>query len=63
MSGKRGWFADVDLDVKAGPPKWQPCFETGHGHVPSFAIWFDTEEECLGWIRENILGAGLLDSA
>lgn len=56
---RRGWFADTapfsDSDG------WQPCLETGAGHVPCFDIWFKTEQECMNWIREYALDAGMLD--
>lgn len=55
----RGWFADIDEEA-TGAHRWQACLETGTGIVPSISIWFATEEDCLQWIRENVLGVGLL---
>lgn len=54
-----GWFADRDRDV-AEPYVWQPCFETGRGHIPCFEIWFETKAECEAWIAETVIGAGWL---
>lgn len=56
----RGWFADVDPEHDP-PYQWQPCLETGVGHVPSFPIWFATERECLDWIAHNVVGVGMFD--
>lgn len=57
----RGWFADIDEDTGPSDPyRWQPCLETGAGHIPCFSVWFATEDECTQWIRENVLGVGLL---
>lgn len=57
---RRGWFADVDPD-QHGNYRYQPCLETGEGHIPCFEMWFDTEQECLDWISETVIGVGLLD--
>lgn len=57
--GKRGWFAD--WDTEATEKGYQPCLETGTGHVPCFQVWFYTKRECEQWIRENVLGVGMLD--
>lgn len=56
----RGWFSDVDREQK-GEFVWQPCFETGEGHVPCFEIWFASKAECDEWIEMNVLGADWLD--
>lgn len=55
MSGEAGWFADIDRDQPPGAYHWQPCLETGTGHVPCFEVWFATREECEAWIRETVL--------
>lgn len=52
----RGWFADWDAEASG----WQPCLETGEGHVPCFEMWFPTEEACRSWIQETVIGAGML---
>lgn len=56
---RRGWFADIDADAPASH-QWQPCFETGEGHIPCFQIWFETRDQCERWIQENLLGVGML---
>lgn len=53
--GRRGWFADVD-DEQDGDCRWQPCLETGQGHIPSFQVWFKTRAECEQWIADNAIG-------
>jgi len=53
----RGWFSDIDKE-QAGEYLWQPCLETGQGHIPSFEIWFKTKSECDAWIAENVIGVG-----
>lgn len=55
---KRGWFADVDPEMKAF--KWQPCCQVD-GMVQSLDIWFSSKEGCEDWIREEVLGLGMLD--
>ena len=50
------WFADVDTE-QLEPYVWQPCLETGTGHVPSFEVWFDSKEACEDWIRQFAAGA------
>ena len=59
MSEARGWFSDYDDEAEEGY-RWQPCLETGAGHVPSFQVWFSTKAECDAWIAENVIGVGLL---
>lgn len=53
----RGWFADVDRE-QTTEYRWQPCLETGKGHVPCFQVWFASEAECEEWIAENVIGVG-----
>lgn len=55
----RGWFSDIDRD-EPGEYRWQPCLETGTGHIPHFEVWFRTEAECDEWIGANVLGVGTL---
>jgi hypothetical protein len=59
VTAVRGWFADVDPD-ETGEHRWQACLETGTGIVPSVSIWFATEDDCTQWIRDNVLGVGML---
>lgn len=55
------WFADVDPSATTETYRWQPCLETGTGHIPSFEMWFDSKEACEEWIREHVLGAVLCE--
>ena len=56
MSDRTGWFADVSSDDDPGPAgMWQPCLETGKGHIPCLDIWFDTQEECEAYIKEDLI--------
>lgn len=56
---RRGWFADWDNDATNGYG-WQPCLETGQGHVPCFQVWFKTKAECESFIADNVIGVGWL---
>lgn len=56
---RRGWFADWDDEDTTGYG-WQPCLETGVGHIPCFEVWFKTKAECEAWITENVVGVGWL---
>lgn len=58
MSARPHWFADVD-DEQDGDYVWQPCLETGVGHIPCFEVWFNSKEACEDWIREFVIGAEL----
>lgn len=58
------WFADIDQDCPEDAlPRWQPCLETGAGHVPCFEVWFPTRESCEDWIRDVVVGAPLESSS
>lgn len=52
-----GWFADWD-DEQEGDYGWQPCLETGQGHIPCFQVWFKTKAKCEEWIAANVIGVG-----
>lgn len=54
---RRGWFADLDA-TQGGDYQWQPCLETGKGHIPCFEVWFKTKAECEDWIAANVIGVG-----
>lgn len=54
-----GWLSDIDREA-SGPYIWQPCFETGAGHIPSLPLWFTSKEECDAWIAEHLIGADWL---
>lgn len=60
-----GWFSDYDNDpdLSGGMAeyRWQPCLETGTGHIPSFDVHFKSKDECDTWIREYVIGAAWLD--
>lgn len=59
MDEKKGWFADVDPD--AGTRFiWQPCLQL-EGACSALDIWFENEEDCLEFIRTEILPLGMLD--
>lgn len=53
------WFADFDDEADIPPYVWQPCLETGHGHIPTIDVWFQSKAICEEWIRENVIGAEL----
>lgn len=52
---KTGWFADIDSDDATPPYIWQPCVQVTGGLCTSLQIWFASKEECLKFIREDIL--------
>lgn len=52
----RGWFADIDEDAP-GDTQWQPCLNLESGHIPCFEVWFKTEQDCLDWIRREVIPA------
>jgi hypothetical protein len=54
MSERTGWFADVS-NAEQMPGMWQPCLETGTGHIPCFDVWFNSREECEAYIRDELL--------
>lgn len=56
-----GWFADTAMDGDDPPDgyPWQPVLQAGNSCHP-IDVWFRTEEECLSYIRDNILGKGVL---
>lgn len=54
-----GWFAEPDPETPAYP--WRPVLQLEGTCAPDFDIWFKTKDECETWIRENVLGAGMLE--
>lgn len=54
----RGWFARLGDDDDAFPGYWQPTLQLDGLQVPS-GIGFTTEEDCLDFIRTEILGKGM----
>lgn len=59
MNGEEGWFADWDRDATTAYG-WQPCLETGEGHIPCFEVWFDSKAACEQWIEKYVIGVGWL---
>lgn len=59
MSNHVGWFADLDEDQKS--PMWQPCLQAQGGVVTNLDISFTTEQDCLDFIRTEVLGCGMFD--
>ena len=55
-----GWFADVDEDSAINEYSWRPYLQCD-GYVAGLDIWFETEEACNQWIRENVLDKRLID--
>lgn len=61
----QGWFADVadlvTLEENPGLHRlWQPCLQLD-GVVHSFDVWFESRAACEAYIRDEILGQGMLD--
>lgn len=60
---RTGWFADVCNDDAETDPvtlvSWQPCLQVD-GAVHSFDVWFASREDCEAYIREEIVGQGML---
>jgi hypothetical protein len=60
MSGdNRGWFADIDEGTPSGDMQWAPFLQLDWG-APSMDVWFASEEDCLRFIREEVVGKGVL---
>jgi hypothetical protein len=55
---RKGWFADWDDEQPQDGCGWQPCLETGQGHIPCFEVWFKTKAECEAFIADNVIGVG-----
>lgn len=58
MTMPTGWFPDVDNEADVHWP-WRPYLQVSGACLP-LAVSFDTEEACLAWIRENVIGQGEL---
>ena len=52
-----GWCASVD-DEATGDWKWQPTLAVP-GMCLTFDMWFVSQDDCMAYIREEILGQGL----
>lgn len=57
-----GWFADVNpkADNSLTDYVWQPCIQTDIGCF-DIEVWFNSKEACEYFIRDHLLGKGLLD--
>jgi hypothetical protein len=63
MSGMdeiQGWFADQDDRDGTREMRWRPYLQGEAACIP-LDIWFDTKDACEGYIREQVIGAGMLD--
>jgi hypothetical protein len=58
MENTTGWFADVDPDV-SDDHTWQPCLLLDDIRL-SLDLWFASEEECLAFVRKEVVGRGML---
>lgn len=58
--GPTGWFAALDdEDLTLGTCRWQPVLYLG-GWGPSLDVWFETEDACVAFIRDELLPASRL---
>lgn len=56
-----GWFADLADDDERDPRwPWQPFLQTNGCCFP-LRVWFASEKDCVDFIRDEIVGRGLLD--
>lgn len=64
MDDRQGWFADVDPEeAPRRGYEYQPCLQLEGGICLSFDVWFKTEDECVDYIRTNIIGKQLLSTS
>lgn len=54
MSGK-GWYAEAITEIDG--PRWRPTFVDSHGFESWFPDSFETEEGCIKFIDQEIVGA------
>jgi hypothetical protein len=60
-AGRRGWFADYDDDQDSDwHGKWRPYLQLDGMCFPLADIGFYSEADCDQFIRDDILGKGLL---
>lgn len=63
MSERSGWFADPsDPEDRDERWPWQAFIQTAGGCYP-LPLWFETKEACERFIRDDVLGRGMLDDA
>lgn len=56
-----GWFADLADEEERDPRcPWQPFLQISGCCFP-LPVWFASEEDCMEFIRDDIVGRGLLD--
>lgn len=56
MEERKGWFAD---QCEEEDP-WQPFVQVAGGCFP-LPVWFETEEACEAFIRNELAGLGELE--
>lgn len=54
---EHGWYANWDEESMA----FQPVLQTKSGTVASLDIWFQEESACDGFIRDEVIGAGVFE--
>jgi hypothetical protein len=54
-----GWFAEECTDAPHAGFTWRAVLQLPGLVVPTDGLWFDTEAECLDFIRDDIIGQGL----
>ena len=61
MTERAGWFASESDPEDATPwGPYQPFVQVSGGCFP-LPIWFSTVEDCERFIREDLIGLGVLD--
>lgn len=62
MDSRRGWFADQVNDPAEGPVGlWVAVLQADGMLVALDGPWFETEAECLAWLRSEVVGRGMYD--
>lgn len=51
-----GWFSEWDEEAQA----FQPVIQTKHGTIARLDIWYDEETHCDGFIRQEVIGEGMI---
>lgn len=57
---KRGWYAEQDEE---NPDLWLAYYETGEGWSPALRAWFHSEEDCVRFINDHLVGAPAYEDA
>lgn len=50
------WVAVYDPDAPSEAP-WTACLQDSVGCHPLDGIWFYSEEDCVDWMQETVVGA------